>query len=1220
MLLVGLLGLLSLAPNARAEKSVVNTLGTFLRGENGGTFRGPRGIAVNETGNGGVAPGTFYVAERLNRRIQQFTPDGSFVRMWGWGVKDDQFEFETCSVAANCRRGIPGTFEQFGAGQLAEQPGHLPIAVDQATGWVYVADEGGAGRRVDIYTATGTFIGAFGWGVRHSSAEPAASELQYCTSITGCGPASFETGGQGGNFGEEVAGIAVAPSGKIYVADTSSKRVDVFTPVVTASTVADVKFTEAFGWDVKSDLNEEFEVCTEPLECKEGQASSEPGGFGSGSPTDIAIDAEENIYVLDSANDRIEKFSAAPTVLDATFGASAIASTFGAGMLQRIAVDRSQTPNHLLVAGAREAAAGRVGILELDGSGTQVELHGSALTITLAQGLAAAPASLGGNIYLSTEDSSTPEGGHRVLVLNDPPVMDPVMGAEGTKAEFEGSVVSNELETLYHFEYSTDRQNWVKVPVPDAVAGTQPGSISVSQMVTGLTGSQEYFTRLVANRPAGGGVEYSNVVTFTTEPAGPGIASRDASAVSSGSAVLNAMLNPQNEATTYHFEYGLQDCNLAACASLPSQVATGGGSRLVSSGVMNLRPNTEYHFRLVATNGTGTTVGPDRTFETRTPGTTLPDSRAYELVSPGSGGLFLSVFPAPLNDFNSPMLSSNGESAIYYSEGSLFPEAGGNGYREAYESVRGREGWVTRIVSPLGSDSRSPEAGGMSADHSVAVWTASGSGMLDSESTYLRRANGSFELVGRGSLGEEPRSEDPKANALWITEDADHIIFKTQGGSAVPLAPNAPAAGIAAIYDRTSDGTTHVVSLTRGSAGEDVTPSASATYLGSAEDGSAVAFRIGTGNWVRLHNSETKQITTGFIFFEGISEGGTQVFYVKSGTFFVFNTETGTSTAIGTGATPINVSDDGSHAYFASFAKLAPGSTAGLRNLYVWNGTSVKFIANLSNTDFEQFGGSFQTNLGRWSQALGSLGRGSDPSRTTPDGKVFVFQSHEVADYPYNSGGFSEIYRYDAETEGLTCISCSPLGAPAESEAELQPTGNTVTNAPSAPYSRVYNITDDGQAVFFNTSDGLLPEDVNAAKDVYEWKNGRLSLISTGRSSAASYLFSMTPDGHDVLFKTSETLLPEDRDGGEGSIYDARVGGGFPSPAPPDTPCLGEPCQGVPASQPSLPALGTMGVYGPGNLKPHHKRRHRKHRKRHKKHHREAKSGNGRKSTTGGAH
>lgn len=204
--LFGLLGgavavlslLLLLAPAAFAAKTTVTMIGAegTATGIAGGTFNVPRGIAVNQTGAGGVTPGTFYVADATNNRIQQFSPAGAFVRAWGWGVKDGNLEFEVCSVAANCQKGAAGA----AAGQLS-----IPqrIAVDPVRGNLYVSDQGN--RRIDVFGPTGTFQGAFGWGARSG-----AAEFQFCNTPTGCatpGTAAPATGTvAGGQFGTAMGG------------------------------------------------------------------------------------------------------------------------------------------------------------------------------------------------------------------------------------------------------------------------------------------------------------------------------------------------------------------------------------------------------------------------------------------------------------------------------------------------------------------------------------------------------------------------------------------------------------------------------------------------------------------------------------------------------------------------------------------------------------------------------------------------------------------------------------------------------------------------------------------------------------------------------------------------------------------------------------------------------------------------------------------------------
>ena len=41
-----------------------------------------------------------YVADTGNRRVDEFEPDGMFVRAWGWGVGAGGFGFETCGPKA----------------------------------------------------------------------------------------------------------------------------------------------------------------------------------------------------------------------------------------------------------------------------------------------------------------------------------------------------------------------------------------------------------------------------------------------------------------------------------------------------------------------------------------------------------------------------------------------------------------------------------------------------------------------------------------------------------------------------------------------------------------------------------------------------------------------------------------------------------------------------------------------------------------------------------------------------------------------------------------------------------------------------------------------------------------------------------------------------------------------------------------------------------------
>ncbi len=100
-------------------------------------------------------------------------------------------------------------------------------------------------------------------------------------------------------------------------------------------------------------------------------------------------------------------------------------------------------------------------------------------------------------------------------------------------------------------------------------------------------------------------------------PAAPVVSTGAASAVSESGATLNGTVNPSEQATVYHFEYG----PTVTYGQKTSEAAAGEGSTAVSksAAVSGLTAATAYHFRIVAKNASGTTFGTDRTFATTGP-------------------------------------------------------------------------------------------------------------------------------------------------------------------------------------------------------------------------------------------------------------------------------------------------------------------------------------------------------------------------------------------------------------------------------------------------------------------------------------------------------------------------------------------------------------------------------------------------------------------------
>jgi hypothetical protein len=108
----------------------------------------------------------------------------------------------------------------------------------------------------------------------------------------------------------------------------------------------------------------------------------------------------------------------------------------------------------------------------------------------------------------------------------------------------------------------------------------------------------------------------SLLITASAQAAVPTATTGNANSITQTTAKLNGTVKPNNEATTWHFEFGT---TTAYGTATPEQgpVAAGSGTTNVSADATSLAPGTLYHYRLVATNPSGSIPGKDKTFTTR---------------------------------------------------------------------------------------------------------------------------------------------------------------------------------------------------------------------------------------------------------------------------------------------------------------------------------------------------------------------------------------------------------------------------------------------------------------------------------------------------------------------------------------------------------------------------------------------------------------------------
>jgi hypothetical protein len=94
----------------------------------------------------------------------------------------------------------------------------------------------------------------------------------------------------------------------------------------------------------------------------------------------------------------------------------------------------------------------------------------------------------------------------------------------------------------------------------------------------------------------------------------PGVTGPHASSVSESAATIGSTVGANAQATSFVVQYGTT--TTFALKTAPGSAGSAGTPQPVSARVDGLDPGTTYHFRVVATNGAGTTSGPDGSFTT----------------------------------------------------------------------------------------------------------------------------------------------------------------------------------------------------------------------------------------------------------------------------------------------------------------------------------------------------------------------------------------------------------------------------------------------------------------------------------------------------------------------------------------------------------------------------------------------------------------------------
>lgn len=569
--------------------------------------------------------------------------------------------------------------------------------------------------------------------------------------------------------------------------------------------------------------------------------------------------------------------------------------------------------------------------------------------------------------------------------------------------------------------------------------------------------------------------------------------------------------------------------------------------------------------------------------------TALPDCRAYELVSPDSNH-------SVVDQSSGGVITDAGNTMAYSMLDA--PEHAESGEAIFQWIVARRDpltGWRGASMSPplVGSNTsfQSFHTIGVSKDLSMSV--VSTSQPLDGQP---REARGYKDYIGHPGGAYRALTPIPDGGGalydtvLGGTADFSHVYFAPN----VAQLPSDPTPG-GNVYSWSEEKGLRLIGIL-----PDKTPApGGANFVGASADGAEVVFRAEGKLYLRTDESQTVEVSASQRTVDpdpnpppeaqpvGITPDGSTVLFTSraeltndantgesSGVatdagrdLYSYDTATGKLTDLTVDTNPadaatgadiqnepfnaqlplVKASADRSHVYFLANGKLAPGATSGRTSLYDSHDGQIDLVVQ--------------------TEAM--------PTYITPDGRYSLLGSTESLTGYDNSDpvtGQPHLEYFEATLgAGLVCVTCRPDGTRPAADSAV----------PEGGFGETTPVSDDGQRVFFETTDAVMPQASNGLMHVFEYENGNLSAISPLNIGSNAELLVVSHSGDDAFFKVYEDLL-SNPNSGPTAVIDARVDGGFPLPS--HNECFLGACRGPLSSAPPLAVPASNTLSGAANL------------------------------------